>query len=197
MSTHDVILASTSPYRKQLLESIGVEFRTVAPGIDEQTHAGEPPRDVALRLASEKASAVAQTCPSSIVIGSDQTGSCNNRTLEKPEVFQRALEMLLSYRNQTVTFYTAVVVLSPNFSELHDVVSTEVDFRDFNREEAINYVNLDQPHDCVGAFKSEAHGSLLFASVRTEDPTALIGLPLIRTAAFLRTVGINPLLARS
>lgn len=190
---YDLILASSSPYREQQLASIGYRFRTVAPEVAECPHAAESASSMAARFALLKARTVAAKFPKSIVVGSDQTGECKETLLVKPLVFDVALDMLLNYRGQTVSFFTAVVVLKPQQAELRDVVRTDVQFRDFTQSEAINYLSLDQPLDCAGAIKSEAHGSLLFKSVRSEDPTALMGLPLIRTAEFLRASGINPL----
>ena len=190
---YDLILASSSRYRQQQLASLGYEFQSVAPEIDESPRPKETPYLIAKRLASLKAKSVAQKFPQSIVVGSDQTGICNGQLLEKPILIERAIEMLLSYRGQSICFYSAVVVLHPDGKELSDVVQTEVRFRDFTRREVMTYISLDEPLDCAGALKSEAHGSLLFKSVRSEDHTALIGLPLIRTAEFLRELGINPL----
>ena len=190
---YDLILASSSRYRQQQLASLGYKFHTVAPEIDESSSASETPHSIAKRLATMKATTVAQKFPESIVIGSDQTGICNGQLLVKPILFDKALDMLLSYRGQTVSFYTAVVVHHPKRKNLCDVVQTEVRFRDFTQNEANTYLTLDEPLDCAGALKSEAHGPLLFKSVRSEDHTALIGLPLIRTAEFLRELGINPL----
>ena len=189
----DLVLASSSQYRKRQLSSLGYEFRAVAPDIDESPHPVEVPHAMAQRLATVKAETVAQNFPKSVVVGSDQTGICNGQLLLKPKVFEKALDMLLSFRGRTVTFYTAVVVLTPQQTNLCDVITTEVQFRNFTQSEAISYLKLDNPLDCAGAFKSEAHGPLLFQSVRSEDPTALIGLPMIRTSEFLRDVGINPL----
>lgn len=188
-----LILASSSPYRKRQLASLGVEFRVVAPEVDESPYPGETPSELAQRLATLKATSVGKEYPESIVIGSDQTGICDEQRLQKPKTLNRALDMLLSYKSQTVCFYTAVVVIKTQHTKLCAVVETQVRFRDFTRSEAIKYIKLDRPLDCVGAFKSESCGSLLFESVCSEDPSALIGLPLIRTAEFLRYVGVNPL----
>lgn len=190
---YDLILASSSRYRERQLASLGVQFRTVVPEVEECHQSEESARSIAERFALLKARNVAEKFPKSVVVGSDQTGVCNETLLVKPLVFDVALDMLLNYRGQNVSFFTAVVVLKPQQRELCDVIRTDVQFRDFTQNEAINYLTLDQPLDCAGAIKSEAHGSLLFKSVRSEDPTALIGLPLIRTAEFLRMSGINPL----
>ena len=189
----DLVLASSSKYRQQQLASLGYRFQIATPNIDERPHSSESPSAIALRVATMKAKAVAQTFPNCVVIGSDQTGVCNGRLLVKPIVFERAQEMLLSFKGQSVSFFTAVAVLNPDCETLCDVVKTEVQFRDFTKNEVAAYLTLDQPLDCAGAIKSEAHGPLLFKRVRSEDPTALVGLPLIRTSEFLRECGINPL----
>lgn len=190
---YDLILASSSRYRQQQLASLGYQFRTVAPDIDEDPEPTETPSSIAQRFATLKATAVARKCPNSVVIGSDQTGVCNGKLLVKPGVFDKAQDMLLSFRGQSASFFTAVTVVGPKDKTLSDVIQTEVQFRDFSKSEATAYLTLDQPLDCAGAIKSEAHGPLLFKSVRSDDPTALVGLPLIRTAEFLREYGINPL----
>lgn len=189
----NLILASSSAYRQQQLASIGYQFRTVTPDIEEHPRPFESPSAIARRVATMKARAVAEKFPNCVVIGSDQTGVCGELLLVKPGVFERAQEMLLSFRGKAVCFFSAVSVLNPEGKTLSDVVETEVQFRDFTESEAIAYLTLDQPLDCAGAIKSEAHGPLLFKSVRSEDPTAIVGLPLIRTAEFLRECGINPL----
>ncbi len=189
----DLVLASSSQYRQQQLASLGYRFRIATPNIDEQPLPSETPSAIAQRVATMKARVVAQKFPTCVVIGSDQTGMCNGRLLVKPKVFERARDMLLSFRGQSVCFYTAVAVLDPGGKTLCDVVKTEVLFRDYTKSEVAAYLTLDQPLDCAGAIRSEAHGPLLFKSVRSEDPTAIVGLPLIRTSEFLRECGINPL----
>lgn len=188
-----LILASSSPYRKRQLASLGFEFRVIAPEVDESPQPEDTPRELAQRLATLKAITVSKEFPNHTVVGSDQTGICNERLLQKPKALNRAVDMLLSYKNHTVNFYTSIAVVSPQHTLLSDVVETQVQFRDFTQSEAIRYIKLDNPLDCVGSFKSEALGPLLFESVRSEDPSALMGLPLIRTAQFLREVGFNPL----
>ena len=189
----DLVLASSSQYRQQQLASLGYRFRIAIPDIDERPLPSEAPSAIAQRVATMKARAVVRKFPKCVVIGSDQTGVCNGRLLVKPSVIERAQDMLLSFRGQSVCFFTAVSVLDPAGKTLCDVVKTEVVFRDFTKREVIAYLTLDQPMDCAGAIKSEAHGPLLLKSVRSEDPTAIVGLPLIRTSEFLRECGINPL----
>lgn len=189
----DLVLASSSQYRQQQLASLGYRFSIATPDIDERPLPSEAPSAIAQRVATMKARAVVLKFPKCVVIGSDQTGVCNGRLLVKPNFFERAQDMLLSFRGQSVCFYTAVSVLDPSGKVLCDVVKTEIQFRDYSKSEVTAYLTLDQPLDCAGAIKSEAHGPLLFKSVRSEDPTAIVGLPLIRTSEFLRECGINPL----
>ena len=189
----DLVLASSSQYRQRQIASLGYRFRVATPDIDERPLPSETPSAIAQRVATMKAQVVAQQFPKCVVIGSDQTGVCNGRLLVKPKFFERAQDMLLSFRGQSVCFYTAVSVLDPGGKVLCDVVKTEIQFRDYTKSEVTAYLTLDQPLDCAGAIKSEAHGPLLFKSVRSEDPTAIVGLPLIRTSEFLRECGINPL----
>ena len=188
-----LILASMSRYRREQLNALGYTFEVVPADIDETHLSGETARELTLRLARQKAETVAAQHPGCIVIGSDQVGVCKDEVLTKPGNRQRALECLMRYPNNTVTFETAVAVRRLDGLVHADVIGTTIKFRDFNLIEAERYVDLDEPFDCAGAIKSEQHGPLLFEWVRSDDPSALVGLPLIRTSSFLRLVGINPL----
>ncbi|MCY4144038.1 MAG: Maf family protein [Gammaproteobacteria bacterium] len=189
----NLILASKSPYRKHQLQSLGYSFTVVPANIDESRLRGEAPRQLALRLAREKARKVSLENPEATVIGSDQVGFNDRGILEKPGNNERAVDQISRLAGQVVTFETALVVRSPTEREFFDTITTTIGFRNFTRGEAETYVGLDEPFDCVGAFKSEMHGPLLFEWVRSDDPSALVGLPLIRTSDFLRELGINPL----
>lgn len=182
-----------SRYRREQLNALGYTFEVVPADIDETHLSGETARELTLRLARQKAETVAAQHPECIVIGSDQVGVCKDEVLTKPGNRQRALEYLMRYPNNTVTFETAVAVRRLDGLVHADVIGTTIKFRDFNLIEAERYVDLDEPFDCAGAIKSEQHGPLLFEWVRSDDPSALVGLPLIRTSSFLRLVGINPL----
>lgn len=188
-----LILASMSRYRREQLTALGYTFEVVPANIDETSRTGESAHELTLRLARAKAETVAAQHPGCIVIGSDQVGVCKGEILTKPGNRQRALDCLMRYPNNTVTFETAVAVRSLDGKVHEDVIATTIKFREFDLIEAENYVDLDQPFDCAGAIKSERHAPLLFEWVRSDDPSALIGLPLIRTSSFLRLVGINPL----
>lgn len=194
-----LVLASTSRYRAQLLTRLALPFEACAPQVDEHAEPGEEPGDMAARLAEAKAAAVAATlaaaaAPPAIVIGSDQVPELEGRVLRKPGTHRLALEQLSACRNRTVLFHTAVCVLdqrSGERSRFTDV--TEVDFADLGPAQLERYLELEQPYDCAGGFKVEGLGIVLFRAVRSCDPTALIGLPLIRLADVLRRLGLDPL----
>ena len=192
MSQPRLILASGSRYRRQQLTTAGFEFEVKPPNVDETPHPGESPSELAKRLAYQKAIAVLTVCPSAVVIGSDQVCALDDQALGKPGTTEAAIKQLDRLSNRTVTFHSAVAVLSANNSDQF-IVPTEVVMRDLTPTEIENYVTLDSPLDTAGAIKSEQRGSLLFERVTSDDPSALVGLPLIRLAATLRDFGINPL----
>jgi septum formation protein len=189
---NSLVLASTSTYRRELLGRLGLPFDCEAPGTDEAERPGEAPRARALRLAAAKAAAVKARRPADWVIGSDQVASCDlpggRVVLDKPGTPGRWREQLLRISGRTVQFHTGVVLLGPG-RRLEHVDLTEVTFRDFDAESAERYMRLDSALDCAGGFKSEGAGPVLMRRMRTEDPTALIGLPLIWVADALRQAG--------
>lgn len=189
-----LILASTSPYRRELLSRLGLPFEVVAPGVDETPLPDEPPQALARRLALAKAMAVANTHPHAVVVGSDQVADLNGIPLGKPGNHERATQQLQAMRGNTVVFQTAlaVVCVSSGFSEV-DLAAVEVKFRDLSDAEIEHYLRQEQPYDCAGSAKSEGLGIALLAHIHNDDPTALIGLPLIRTSRMLRAAGV-PLL---
>lgn len=189
-----LVLASTSVYRRRLLGRFGVAFDVVAPGVDESPRADESPRDLAVRLARAKAAAVAASRAAAIVIGSDQVADLDGRPLGKPGSRPRAVEQLQAMRGRTVRFHTAVTVIraATGFSE--DALATvDVRFRALDDGEISRYLDREQPFDCAGSAKVESLGIALLESVVSDDPTALEGLPLIRTAAMLRRAGLDVL----
>ena len=192
MAQSRLILASGSSYRREQLSAAGYEFETRPPNIDETPLPDESPSEIAKRLAYQKAIAVLTVCPSAVVIGSDQVCALDGQALGKPGTTEAAINQLQLLSNRTVTFHSAVAVLSANNSRQF-IEPTEVVMRDLTLAEIENYVALDSPLDTAGAIKSEQRGSLLFSRVTSDDPSALIGLPLIRLAATLRDFGINPL----
>lgn len=187
-----LILASTSRYRRQLLGRLGLEFRAVAPGVDEQERAAEAPGELAQRLAREKAESIAGT--DAVVIGSDQVASLDGRLLRKPGSHAATLEQLLACQGRTVSFLTAAVVLEQSTGkQWQHVDETRVRFTTLDRASLARYVTLEQPYDCAGGFKAEGLGISLFEAIESDDPTALMGLPLIWVSQALRRLGIDPL----
>lgn len=185
-----LVLGSTSPYRRQLLERFALPFTVAAPHVDESPLPGELAIDLVQRLARMKADAVARRHTDSLVIGSDQLALCGRDVLGKPGSGERAIAQLKSLSGQRVTFNTAVHVIDTNTgsNESHMDVTT-VHFRTLSEDEIRRYVARDKPYDCSGGFKVEALGVALFERVESQDPTGLIGLPLIWLAGALRRHG--------
>jgi septum formation protein len=184
-----VVLASGSPYRAELLGRLGLDFEVVVSEVDETPRQGESALDLARRLAAAKARAVAADRPQSLVIGSDQTAVCRERLLGKPGDRDRAIEQLGWCSGSDVVFHTAVAVRHGE-RELGDSESTTVTLRVLERDAIERYVDRDRPFNCAGAMKSESLGIALARRMRSDDPTALIGLPLIRLAGLLERFGI-------
>lgn len=189
-----IVLASTSRYRRQLLERLRLPFEVHAPQVDETPLPSETPRETALRLARAKAENVALQFPGAIAIGSDQTVDLNGHTLAKPITHETALAQLQSLQGRTVVFYTALAVAGPVASRMQlDCVPTTVTFRNLPRAQLDAYLRADQPYDCAGAAKIESLGIALAEAVDSNDPSALIGLPLIRLTSMLAAAGIDVL----
>jgi septum formation protein len=187
--TPPLLLASTSRYRRDLLARLRLPFEAVAPDVDESQQANETPESLACRLAEAKARAIARRMPGAVVIGSDQTASLAGRVLGKPGSRERACEQLAACSGMSVVFHTAVSVIDAD-GQLHGALdTTTVQFRALDRAEIERYIDAEQPFDCAGSFKAEGFGITLFERIDSQDPTALIGLPLIRTAALLRQAG--------
>lgn len=188
----EVILASTSRYRRELLERLRLPFRIESPEVDETPEPGESPKALALRLARAKASAVAQRHPHAVVIGSDQVADLHGQALGKPGTHARAVEQLQRMRGQTVIFQTAVAVMCiATGYEAVDLAAVQVRFRALSDAEIEAYLRAEQPYDCAGSAKSEGLGIALLDEIVNDDPSALVGLPLIRTARMLREAGIT------
>lgn len=189
---HPLILASSSPYRKLLLERLGLPFTTVSPQVDESPSAGESPEALVARLATAKAMAVAGSQPAAVVIGSDQVAVYDGGILGKPGSPDRARRQLAAFSGKTVRFLSAVSVrcLETDF-RFDRIVATEVAFRELAEAEIARYVERDRPLDCAGGFRSEATGSALLRAMDSSDPTAIIGLPLITVAEALREAGFT------
>ena len=196
----DLILASTSPYRRRLLERLRLPFTCIDPEIEESLQDGESPKARACRLATEKALLAAETLQDeAIVIGSDQVACLGSEILHKPGTPEAAIAQLTASSGQTVQFWTGVSLwTSPGEAPTQRVVPCEVKIRELNADEISRYVALDQPLDCAGSFKWESLGITLFEAMRTDDPTALEGLPLIALSELLREAGVSlPLAAQS
>ena len=187
-----LILGSTSRYRRELLSRLRVPFDVVSPEVDETPQTHETPSALACRLALAKAQAVAQQHPEAVVIGSDQVADLNGEPLGKPGTHERAVLQLQRMRGQTVVFQTAVaVVCHARQFEQTELAQIRVRFRDLSDAEIENYLRLEEPYDCAGSAKSEGLGIALLEAIDNDDPTALIGLPMIRTARLLRAAGIS------
>jgi septum formation protein len=186
-----LILGSTSPYRRELLARLRLPFEVAAPDVDETPQTGEAPRDLACRLALAKAQAVARRFPDAVVIGSDQVADLGGRPLGKPGTHERAVAQLRQMRGRTVVFQTAVAVVcqATGFAEV-DLAPVRVKFRDLTDGEIETYLRAETPYDCAGSAKSEGLGIALLESIENDDPTALVGLPLIRTVRLLRAAGL-------
>ena len=183
-----LILASTSVYRRQLLERLRIPFEVISPQVDEAPLTGESTVDLALRLAQAKAAAVAKAHPNAWVIGSDQVADLCGAAIGKPGNFERAMAQLQLMGGQTVTFHTALCLMKGDI-ETTLSVPTEVRFRKLSDDILVSYLLAEEPYDCAGSAKSEGLGISLLESIKSDDPTALIGLPLIALSGLLRDAG--------
>lgn len=189
-----LILASSSPFRQQLLERLGLRFASISPAVDEQAMPGEVPAALARRLAEAKAWRVGRDHPDALVIGSDQVAVLNGRPVGKPGSHAAAVSQLTAASGQSMQFHTALCLLNVAANRIQlDVVSCSVTFRKLGAELIENYLRRERPYDCAGAFKSEALGIALMEKLEGPDPTALIGLPLMRLTRMLEVEGIRVL----
>ena len=187
-----IVLASTSPYRRELLQRLRVAFEVADPAVDEARTANEPPRALALRLAQAKAASVAAQRPADVVIGSDQVAELNGEPIGKPLDHATALAQLERMQGRTLVFHTALAVIGGGRTQV-DSVPTTVTFRRLGRAALDRYLTADQPYDCAGSAKVESLGIALLERVESDDPTALIGLPLIRLTSMLAAAGVDVL----
>ncbi len=186
-----LVLASGSPYRRELLARLRVPFEVMAPNVDEAPAAGERPAALASRLARAKAQAVAASRPRAVVIGSDQVATLDGRTpIGKPGTLERAREQLRAASGRAMQFHTAYAVVAPGRPLVEGTVPVTVRFRELEPAEIERYLALEQPLDCAGAARCEGLGISLLEAIHTDDPTALVGLPLIQVAETLRRLGI-------
>ena len=187
-----LILASSSPYRQQLLNRLHLQYECHSPDIDETIEPGEPATRYVCRLAEAKALAVAQQHPQAVVIGSDQCALLDDQILGKPGTHEKALIQLRQAQGKTVIFHTAVCVvnLASEYSAVEQV-PFEVDFRTLSDKQLEHYLRVEQPYQCAGSFKAEGYGACLFDRMRGDDPSALIGLPLLRLTRMLENAGLK------
>ncbi|MGO3128270.1 MAG: Maf family protein [Luteimonas sp.] len=184
-----LILGSTSTYRRGLLERLRLPFICERPDVDETAGEGEDPAALAIRLAQAKAEDVAARAPGAWVIGSDQVAALDGRPLGKPGGREAAIAQLTAMSGRGVVFHTALALARAGQPTLHAQDRTEVVFRTLLADEIARYVDIEQPFDCAGSFKCEGLGIVLFEAIRSDDPSALVGLPLIATARLLRAAG--------
>jgi septum formation protein len=194
MRNPPVILASTSRYRRALLARLGIAFEVAAPGVDETALPGETPRALALRLAEAKARAVASGRAAGLVIGSDQVAECDGEPVGKPGTHERAAAQLARLSGRTVVFHTGVALVNAQTGraqvECVDVAST---YRRLSADDIEQYLRRERPYDCAGSVRSEGLGVVLFERIVNDDPSALVGLPLIAVARMLRAEGLDAL----
>jgi septum formation protein len=196
LSDVELVLASTSRYRKELLSRLRGDFQCRAPGADETPLPNEPAAALAMRLASAKARAVAAHCAGAVVIGSDQVAELDSRILGKPHTAENAHAQLTACSGREVVFHTGIAVLDKRTTDGKEFIAldtTRVQFRALSEATIARYIEREKPLDCAGSFKCEGLGIALFERIESNDPTALIGLPLIALCQLLREAGIEPL----
>jgi len=187
-----IILASSSPYRKELLLRTGISFETCSPDIDESANENENAEQLVRRLAIAKSRALQDNYPDALIIGSDQVALLGNKILTKPGNHRNAVEQLTASSGNTVKFYTGLCLLNSATRETQaDVITYSVTFRHLKRTQIEYYLEQEQPYNCAGSFKSEGLGAALFAKMEGDDPSALIGLPLIQLTSMLANEGMD------
>ncbi|EOC9225729.1 nucleoside triphosphate pyrophosphatase [Enterobacter hormaechei] len=190
----NLVLASTSPYRRMLLEKLGIPFECAAPEVDETPQPGESPRHLVTRLAKEKAQSLAVRYPAHLIIGSDQVCVLDGEITGKPHTEENACQQLLRARGSIVTFYTGLALYNSASGHLQtECEPFDVHFRHLSEQEIMDYVRRERPLNCAGSFKSEGLGIALFDKLDGRDPNTLVGLPLIALCQMLRREECNPL----
>ena len=192
MSQPELILGSSSPYRRELLERLRLPFTVVSPKIDETPQSGETPPETALRLALEKARYIAQSHPNALIIGADQVATVNGEQVGKAGGFDKALTQLQMMRGKTALFHSALCLYDARNDtyQLENII-TQTTFRDLPDDDLAAYLRIEQPYDCAGSAKVEALGITILEKVESDDPTALVGLPLIALTGMLRAAGVR------
>ena len=192
MLTHDLILASSSPFRRELLERLQLPFSVVSPDVDETALANELPEQTSLRLAQVKARKIAQSHPNSLIIGCDQVATLDGLQIGKPGNHQNAVKQLMLMRGRSVVFHSALCLYNASSQTMQaEVVPFTVQFRQLTPSQIENYLLKEQPYQCAGSAKSEGLGIAIISSMQGNDPNALIGLPLIRLIAMLENEGVE------
>ncbi|MEH0885710.1 nucleoside triphosphate pyrophosphatase [Enterobacter sp. UNJFSC 003] len=192
----NLVLASTSPYRRMLLEKLGIPFECAAPDVDETPLPGESPRHLVTRLAQKKAQSFAERYPAHLIIGSDQVCVLNGEITGKPHTEEKACQQLMLARGSIVTFYTGLALYNSASGHLQtECEPFDVHFRHLSEQEIADYVRRERPLNCAGSFKSEGLGIALFEKLDGRDPNTLVGLPLIALCQMLRREEYNPLTA--
>lgn len=193
-----LVLGSTSPFRKSILEKLNLPFECAKPNIDETPLENETPQALVKRLAIEKAKAVAPSFPDALIIGSDQVAMCDGEILGKPHTFDNGVKQLTKFSNQSVTFYTGLCVYDSTNDSVKALVELfVVHFNELSLSEIESYLKAEQPYNCAGSFKSEGLGICLFKKLEGDDPNTLIGLPLIKLVALLKQHGLDTLAQQS
>jgi len=193
----NLVLGSTSPFRKSILEKLNLPFDCAKPNIDETPQQDESPQALVERLAIEKAKAVAGQCNDALIIGSDQVAVCEGEILGKPHTFDNGVKQLTKFSNKAITFYTGLCVYnSANNTAKSLVEPFVVHFNELSAAEIENYLHAEQPYNCAGSFKSEGLGICLFKKLEGDDPNTLIGLPLIKLVSLLKAHGVDVLAAQ-
>lgn len=191
LNSQPLVLASTSIYRRELLERLQIPFQTASPDVDETPLSGESAKQTSWRLSREKAQAVAVRYPDALVIGSDQVALLDEQQMGKPLTHDNAVRQLRAMRGKTVTFYTALTLLNTRSGEMQtEVAENRVSFRELSDDEIENYLRKEQPYHCAGSAKSEGLGIALISQMEGSDPNALVGLPLISLVGMLKNHGV-------
>ena len=189
-----LVLGSTSPFRKSLLEKLNLPFECAKPNIDETAQQNETPQTLVERLAIEKAQAVSAQFPNALIIGSDQVAICDDDILGKSHNFENGVKQLQKFSDKVVTFYTGLCVYNSATKKSYSLVEPFiVHFNQLSQNEITNYLNAEQPYNCAGSFKSEGLGICLFKKLEGDDPNTLIGLPLIKLVRLLKQHGLDVL----
>ena len=189
-----LVLASTSPFRREILQKLHIDFESCSPEVDEQRFADESPETLVARLAQAKAEAVANQYPNALIIGSDQVAVNGEEILGKPGTHEKAIEQLMATSGKKVTFFTGLALHNSASGETQvKVVPFDVHFRKLAKQQIENYLNVEKPYNCAGSFKSEGFGITLFSKLEGDDPNTLIGLPLIELVQMLEKEGLYPI----